>query len=58
MYTGTLIRDLMKTVERVEQRAHPKATVDEAIVDEMELPRMFELQLPRMHREPVYAGAA
>jgi len=53
MYTGTLINDLMATVERAERRAQQKK-----IVDEMELRRMFELQLPQMHSEPVFAGAA
>ncbi|HZW96616.1 MAG TPA: hypothetical protein VFF64_26975 [Candidatus Eremiobacteraceae bacterium] len=58
MYTGTLIKDLMATVERVERRAQQKRIVDEWIVDEMELRRMFGLQLPRTHSERVYAGAA
>ena len=58
MYTGTLIKDLMATVERVEWRAQQKRIVDEWIVDEMELRQMFGLQLPQMHSERVYAGAA
>ena len=58
MYTGTLIKDLMATVERVERGAQQKRIVDERIVDEMELRRMFELQVPLMHSERVYAGAA
>jgi hypothetical protein len=53
MYTGTLINDLMATVERAERGALQKR-----IVDEMELRRMFELQAPLVDREPVYAGAA
>ena len=53
MYTGTLINDLMATVERAERGAQQKK-----IVDEIELRRMFELQLPQMHSEPVFAGAA
>jgi hypothetical protein len=53
MYTGTLIKDLMATVERAERGARQKK-----VVDEMELERMFELQLPQMDSEPVYAGAA
>jgi hypothetical protein len=53
MYTGTLIKDLMATVERAERSAQQKK-----IVDEMELRRMFELQLPQMDSEPVFAGAA
>jgi hypothetical protein len=53
MYTGTLINDLMATVERAERGALQKR-----IGDEMELRRMFELQAPQMDRERVYAGAA
>ena len=53
MYTGTLINDLMATVELAEQGAFQKK-----IVDEMELVRMFDLQVPQTHSEPVFAGAA
>ena len=53
MYTGTLIKDLMATVEWAERGARQKR-----IVDEMELRRLFELQLPQMNREAVFAGAA
>jgi hypothetical protein len=53
MYTGTLINDLMATVERAERGAFQKR-----VVDEMELRRMFELQVPEMRSEPAYAGAA
>jgi hypothetical protein len=53
MYKGTLIKDLMATVELAEQGAQQKRTVDE-----MELRRMFELQVPQMQSEPVFAGAA
>ena len=53
MYTGTLINDLMATVERAERGAFQKQ-----IVDEIELLRTFGLQVPQMHSEPVYAGAA
>jgi hypothetical protein len=53
MYTGTLIRDLMATVERAERDALQKQ-----IVDELELQRLFELQLPQMQSEPVLVGAA
>jgi hypothetical protein len=53
MYTGTLINDLMATVERAERGAFQKQ-----IVDEMELVRMFDLQVPQMHGEPIFAGAA
>jgi hypothetical protein len=53
MYTGTLIKDLMATVERAERGAFQKR-----VLDEMELRRMFELQVPQMRSEPAYAGAA
>jgi len=53
MYTGTLIRDLMATVERAERGAFQKR-----VLDEMELQRMFDLQIAQMHNEPAYAGAA
>jgi hypothetical protein len=53
MYTGTLINDLMETVERAERGAFQKQ-----IVDEMELLRMFDLQASQMPSEPAYAGAA
>ena len=53
MYKGTLIKDLMATVERAEWRVQHKQ-----IVDEMELRRMFELQVAQMQDEQVLIGAA
>jgi hypothetical protein len=53
MYTGTLIKDLMATVERVERGAQQKR-----IFDEVELRRLFELQVPQIQSEPAFAGAA
>jgi hypothetical protein len=53
MYTGTLINDLVATVEQAE-----RGVLRKRIVDEMELQRMFDLQAPEMHSEPAYAGAA
>jgi hypothetical protein len=53
MYTGTLIRDLMATVERAELRA-----IQRQMVEEMELQRMFELQEPPMWSRQMFAGAA
>jgi hypothetical protein len=53
MYTGTLIQDLMAMVERAERGALQKK-----IVDELELQRLFELQVPQMLSEPILAGAA
>jgi hypothetical protein len=55
MYTGTLIKDLMAAVERAEQSARRKCQSEE-----VELRRMFELQIPwtQAERQPVFAGAA
>ena len=53
MYTGTLIRDLMATVERAE-----RGGLQRQIVDELELQRLFELRIPQMQSEPVLVGAA
>jgi len=53
MYTGTLIKDLMATVERAERGAQQKR-----IADAMELQRLYELRLPHMQSEPVLVGAA
>ena len=53
MYTGTLIQDLMATVERAERGALQKQ-----IADQLELQRLFELQVPQMQIEQVLAGAA
>jgi hypothetical protein len=53
MYTGTLIKDLMMTVERAERGARQNRTVDE-----MELQRLYELQAPQMQSEQILVGAA
>lgn len=53
MYTGTLIKDLMATVERAERSAQLKQHAEE-----MELRQLFDLPVPEMSSEPVYAGAA
>jgi hypothetical protein len=53
MYTGTLIKDLMATVERAES-----GVLRKRLAEEMELLRMYELQAPQMDSEPAYAGAA
>jgi len=55
MYTGTLIKELIATVERAE-----RGVLQKQLVDEMELLRIFELQVPqtRSESESVYAGAA
>jgi len=53
MYTGTLIKDLMAAVERAERGAQQRR-----FVEEIELRRMFELQVSEIQSEPVLAGAA
>ncbi len=53
MYTGTLIKDLMATVERAERGA-----LKRKITEEVELKRMFELQISPVHNERIFAGAA
>ena len=54
MYTGTLISDLMATVERVERRG----AAQRLIAEERELERIFELQTPVSRDERIFAGAA
>lgn len=53
MYTGTLIRDLMATVERAERSAQLKRYADET-----ELQQLFDLPVTTIDSEPVFAGAA
>ena len=53
MYTGTLIKDLMATVERAEQSVQQKR-----VAEENELRRLFELQGSQTKRERIFAGAA
>jgi hypothetical protein len=53
MYTGTLIQELMGTVERAEGLIRQRQ-----ITEERELQRLFELQLPAMQGEFVLVGAA
>jgi hypothetical protein len=53
MYTGTLIKDLMRAVERAEQSAQQKR-----VAEETELRRLFELQSPKIQPERIFAGAA
>jgi hypothetical protein len=51
MYTGTLISDLMNTVERAEQRVRQQQ------IDE-ELHAIFAMQIPMAQGYQVYMGAA
>ena len=53
MYTGTFIKDLTAMVARAEQGA-----LQRRIAEARELQRMFELQIPHMREERIYAGAA
>ena len=53
MYTGTLIQDLMMTVERTERLVRQRQ-----ITEERELQRLFELQVPALQGERVLVGAA
>jgi hypothetical protein len=53
MYTGTMIEDLMATVERAEQRAERQG-----IADEQELQTIFSMQIPLTDGDPVFWGAA
>jgi hypothetical protein len=55
MYTGTLISDLMAVVERAEQLGRQRVMAEEM---EMELERMFDLQVPAAQSEQIFAGAA
>jgi len=53
MYTGTLIQELMMTVQHAEERVEHKR-----IADEMELRRLYELPMIYRYSEQVLAGAA
>ena len=53
MYTGTLINELLATVERAERTAEQKR-----ITDERELKRIYELQIPMTRNQEIFVGAA
>jgi hypothetical protein len=53
MYTGTLIRDLMATVERAEKRAEQRR-----IADEKELQEIFSMQISLAEGDQLLVGAA
>jgi hypothetical protein len=53
MYTGTLIRDLMATVEQAERRAE-----QHRIADDRELQAIFAMQSPIAEGDQVFMGAA
>jgi hypothetical protein len=61
MYTGTLIKDLMTTVERAVQRAEQRNEL-QRIADE-ELRAIYAMQIPvtendRLFNDQVFMGAA
>ena len=53
MYTGTLIEDLMATVERTEKFVQQKRSIAET-----DLRRLFEMQSPQIQEASIFAGAA
>ena len=53
MHTGTLIRDLMATVERAERTAEEKLATDTR-----ELHRIYALQVPATQADRILMGAA
>ena len=53
MYTGTLIRDLMETVERAEQREEQRRTEERE-----ELRSIFAMQIPILEGDHIFMGAA
>ena len=53
MYTGTVIRDLMATVERAERRAEQRR-----IAEEQELRAIFAMQIPITEAGQLLVGAA
>jgi len=57
MYTGTLIRDLMATVERAKLRAELRAE-QQRIADEEELRAIFAMQIPLADSDKIFLGAA
>jgi hypothetical protein len=53
MHTGTLIRDLMATVERAELTVEQKR-----VVDARELYRIYAMQVPATQADQILMGAA
>jgi hypothetical protein len=52
MYTGTLISDLMATVEQAESKTR------QFIAERRELHEIFSMQIVVTHEERIYLGAA
>ncbi|MGO9083759.1 MAG: hypothetical protein ACLQBK_00895 [Candidatus Sulfotelmatobacter sp.] len=57
MYTGTLIRDLMATVEQAELRAEQRERL-RRMEEEQELRAIFAMQIPIIEGDHVFMGAA
>jgi len=57
MYTGTLIKDLMATVERAELRAEQRAQ-QARFAEELELQAIFAMQIPITEGDHAFMGAA
>ena len=57
MYTGTLIRDLMATVEQAELRAERREE-QRRMEEEQELRAIFAMQIPIIDGDHVFMGAA
>jgi hypothetical protein len=53
MYTGTMIRDLLATVEQAESRAEQRISAERR-----ELHEIFSMQIPVPQSERVFMGAA
>jgi hypothetical protein len=53
MYTGTLISDLLMTVERAGQIVEQKRAVEES-----ELHTIFSMEIPMAEGEQIFMGAA
>ena len=61
MYTGTLIRDLMATVERAELRAERSTRRSEdqrRVEEEQELLAILAMQIQTLRGDHVFMGAA
>jgi len=53
MYTGTLISDLMATVERVGQKVE-----QQRVAEDRELHAIFAMRIPVVEGDQIYMGAA
>jgi hypothetical protein len=61
MFTGTLITDLMATVEQVERRLelqHAAELAEQLRIEKEELHAIFSMQIPLPVNDRVYMGAA